>query len=156
MTPCRSSYFVEDPDSDAWRDFWPIVWRVEVALPSKVTVPAPKFGSIETDAKDESWEADSPHHHRNLKGAHAVVIADFDKAADLEKAQAAISADKKVGAATFTVSSALGKLPELQIDLGQRPNSFFEDGAAVAKAVEKLCRQHHGTTNHREALRAVK
>jgi hypothetical protein len=93
---------------------------------------------------------------RKLKGAHAIVIADFDTAADLEKAKAAISADKKKwGAPTFTVSKALGKLPELQIDLGEQPNAFFEDGAPAAKAVEEICRKHHGTMNHREALRAA-
>jgi hypothetical protein len=153
LTPIRSSYFADEPDADDWRDRWPLVWRARVELPAvpikvPITAQVPR-GTDADGADDDTFSQDD--HWLTWASARSVVIADFVNEGDRKRAEAEISAARNKGAIpTVEVSrgEAFGRLPQLTIDLGERPNSYFEGGAPDAAKVAALVERCGGATNH--------
>lgn len=155
IEPCRSQYYSEYLDEEEWLDTWQLIWSVRLVANGNIeSVPAKKVAWIETNATDASWAFE-----KRLPDDAAVsclVIADFRTEKDLEKARAAVVADKSleklrskysVGAPVIESYEVVGKYEQLQINLGKFTGEFFASGADYAQKVMELCKKAKGSTN---------
>lgn len=160
IKPYRTSYFSEYLDSDDWQDTWQPVWKVRIVTTAHLgRVPKIDGPWTETDATDGSWSRADYLDDDTVIGC--LVISDFTRKAALNKAQSAITKDETVQAMqrryavrapAFSHSVALGKYPQLQIDLGAFPGEFFAHGADYAVHVRECCRQMGGRVNFADRL----
>jgi hypothetical protein len=155
LTTYRSLYYSDYLD-DGWEGRWPVVRKVRVELPATpYRLPIARYGWIHTNATDASWTPEK--HSLNLRSARCLVVADFANAAALERAKAVVIAahtrGEVGGALTFACADAFGAYPQLQIDMGDFPNAFYEDGAVDAEKVIRLLDQAGGSTNHNATLK---
>src|SRR5678815_1054157 len=77
----RTPYFSDYLDADDWRDLWQPAWRVFVEVSKARKIPKNRVPYFETNSADASWTPKD--YHGTRKTARAVVIADFEKRADL-------------------------------------------------------------------------
>jgi len=148
----RSKYYTDYLGEKDWRDNWQIVWRIQVTAVDKigkiVEINEPWIG---TDATDSSWKTAVDDDDETVG---CLVVADFEKAEDLKKAEKLIEGDEKtkkmrekheVGKPEFGLSEMMNLYPQLQIDLGDFPGKFFAGGADYAEKVMTLCKKMKGT-----------
>lgn len=148
VTPFRSQYFSGFPDDPNWQDAWPIAWQVDIGLTTAPRIPRYDDAEIETSATDDSFRRSQ--HYLRASAFRCVVIGDFRRKPQLERAEAQLrKLDWKALAGASTVEAPvlrrgtwMGRGPQLQVDLGVFPASFYEAGATYAK-------------KHVEALRAA-
>jgi hypothetical protein len=50
--------------------------------------------------------------------------------------------------ASISVGKGCDEQPQLRIDLGEHPTSFYEEGAALAVEIEEICEFHGGRTRY--------
>jgi hypothetical protein len=152
LTTYRSLYYSDYLD-EGWEGRWPIVRKVRVELPAvPYKLPVARYGWIHTNATDSSWTPEK--HSLNLPSARCLVVADFANASALDRAKAAVLGRGEFGGAlTFARSEAFAVFPQLHIDMGDFPNSFYEAGAVDAEKLIGLLDQLGGSTNHNATLK---
>lgn len=153
----RSKYYTDFLGEDDWRDNWQLIWRAEVTAKGKIKELAEMQEPwIGTDATDETWKT-ATEDDNEIVGC--LIVSDFEKTTDLEKAKKIIleSAEVKewqekysVGRPKFDYSEMMGIFKQLQIDLGDFEGSFFAKNADYAEYVMDLCKKAKGTVHFAE------
>jgi hypothetical protein len=89
-----------------------------------------------------------------LVSTPCLVLADFLDSDALDDARTKVAA--LVPDARFTVGSGVAQTRQLRVDLGDRPDDFYAEGAELALEVEALCEHNGGTTSAAEStVRAI-
>jgi hypothetical protein len=155
LLPFRAYYF-RDPDLSGpdWQDLWPMMWLATVEVPTvPMQVPVTWHGPRGTDANnvdDASFSRDD--HWLYWPSAHCLVIADFANEEARARAKSTVIAMHQRGELTrspsFHYGEAAGRYPTLYVDLGDRPNAFYESGAEEAERVRALLEKMGGTTHY--------
>lgn len=141
----RSSYYSDEPKA-GWEDRWRVVWRARATLKTAPKKMPMHKGPVGTDADDETFSRE--RHWLSAESFHCLVVADFATDAAFEKARSAVA--KLPNAKKYEVQRMVGRdcLPQLQVDLGERPVGFFEDGATEAEKVIEICCKNGGAVWH--------
>lgn len=153
----RSNYQgLRDKKAD-WMEKWPINWRIKITLVNKT-----KDLSFVTNEYFESYAYSSdPSYHLHdkdkMEKTTCLIISDFNENANLIKTQNKIENSELLKEMrkslhttqipNFYVVNIGDTFFQLQIFLGQFPDSFYSEGAEYAKAVEKICLEGHGITS---------
>jgi len=136
----RCSYFSPDPEETSWDDLWPLAWKLsaELAEPPSGLQVLREDGRRETELTDDTWSAqNNPMYARS---ARCLVLGDFEDAAALRAARADITA--ALPAATLDQGFAFARLPQLQVDLGEHDDPWYQAGAPEARVARELCQKH--------------
>jgi hypothetical protein len=149
LARCRAIYVSPDPDGD-WEDRWRLVWKLRATLDrAPASLPSTPDGRVESDAVDASYQ-DAVHDPFNLTSARCLIVADFKDAAARDCARDAVAA--AYPAAQLADGVAMGRYPQLHIDLGDRDNAYYRADAADAADVLARCRACGGATHYEETL----
>ncbi len=130
-----TNYLTDDPDSDDWQDSWAETWEIVVQFAAPVSLDKDQYYPRRTFEIDRSWDGDT-----SMFPVECVVIADFARAEDLNKAQKEFESTR----------TRTGNAQQLLISLGQVGEEFFENGATAAAQVSERCQALGGTTSHEE------
>lgn len=122
----RSPYFSSYRDRPDWQDRWPEVWRWRVTLAPGATPAMP------TAPPGNRYDLDAPGSmpHEREKWTCLLVV---DAASDATRDRAAGAIAAAFPAATVEPARALDRFPQLRVDLGTFPVSWFEAGAPEAE-----------------------
>ena len=150
MRRFRTSYFTEYLDSDDWQDVWQPAWKVraELAEPAFFGKRAPG-GEYDANVVDDSWSPDNDT--GRILAAPCLVLADFPDPDALGRARKDVA--ELAPGVRLAEGRALDRFPQLEIDLGDRPASFYEEGAGDAVALAEVCRSLGASTHVHETLR---
>lgn len=153
----RCSYHAE-PDTDDWRDRWPVNWRLTIALSTTVRLPKLKHESIGLVATPEGvWDQDD----NSERALPCFVFVDFRSSSAADKTREQLQHSKEVQ----NLRSPL-KLPSLQFErqalgrslvqdhiaLGTVPVRALEEGFEYGFAVERICVEQGGITNFEQRI----
>jgi hypothetical protein len=111
---------------------WDLAWRLRVELAEAPLLPdSPAGGYFDFDGVDGSWGmADDPD---VWPAWPCLVLADAPSEEALARARTRVM--ERFPDAELTLGEAYGDLPQLRCVLGERPRSFYEDGAGPAEAL---------------------
>lgn len=153
----RSNYQgLRDKNSD-WMEKWPINWRIKITLVDTI-----KDLSFVGNEYFESYAYSSDpayhlHDKEKMEKTACLIISDFNDNADLIKTKNKIEDSdllKEMRKSLnikqipdFYVVNIGNTFFQLQIFLGEFLNSFYSEGAAYAKAIEKICSKEGGITS---------
>jgi hypothetical protein len=155
----RSNYHGEREDPMYWQDEWVKNWRIAIKINQKLTSLEPwsyEFRETSAYSVDPDW-----HNQEHESAINCMIIADFKKKADLDITQVNINQSTQVQRMAEEISAPLpefytveigGMFYQLQICLGQFAETFFENCAAYALAVEDVCREVGGITSFDERV----
>jgi hypothetical protein len=146
MDRYRTGYFTDYHDSEDWRDRWQQAWRLRIELADTPREPDASE-PIPTEATDASWAPDDDP--GTLPSATCLILADFENEEELARARKGVA--ELLPTARIDVGTAYGRFPQLRIDLGERPDSFYEGGAAEAERAGEECRRHGGVLRAAES-----
>jgi len=150
----RSNYHREEEETKNWQDHWKKNWQVSITLNSPIfELPALLEEYVETYAYsgDPQW-----YESNDQQEIGCMIIADFKDKTSAEKAKSAINTSDKIQKLAKDISAPSPKIYsvgignvcyQIQIFLGLFPESFFENGAAYALAIENICNQRGGITS---------
>lgn len=128
LRPVRTNYYAPHrAAARSWGDVWNVAWLLHLAWTAPVTLRAGR-DAVGFDGVDPSHAAGSPYDWPEIP---CVVIADLrddEAAARADAALAELGWPARIG-------RGFGRFPQRLIELGPRPRSYFEAGAAEAEAV---------------------
>lgn len=127
LEPVRTHYFSSSRGQTGdWQDDWAVVWRLRATIltgQEQALAEPPGWGYVDLDvgasapADDDTWPC--------------VVIADAADAGVIDAAKRRIRASHPD--AELRHGKAFARYPQLRCDLGERPRSWFADGAEEAE-----------------------
>jgi hypothetical protein len=154
VLPYRSNYLGIKYKPGSWEDFWGKDWRITIKLAEpilKSPVWQDEFIASYAFSPAPEW-----HNTDEETTICCMIIADFQTKRARENTKRAISSSIQLQRLAmenlapqpeFYDVNIGKKFFQLQISLGQFPQTFFENGAAYAVAVETLCRDRGGITD---------
>ncbi len=153
----RSNYHGERDEPEQWRDLWVKNWRVAISLTSPISALPP----LQDEYMETYAYAGEPRWHESKEELTigCLIIADFRSKEAADEAEAAIDSSIEVQQLAEEISAPSpefysveigGMFYQLQIFLGHFSETFFENGAAYALAVENVCREVGGITSFDE------
>jgi hypothetical protein len=154
MEVCRTDFFSDYIGEEDWTDNWQIVWQLKIDTVEtnikKVRLPDV---FIESDIDDDSWASQERVTDESI--SQCLVIGNFLNQGDRNKAIGKISenylkADTSdaIKKPVFLKSKVLDKYFQIVINLGSFPPDFYSQGAAYAKAIEKICKESGGLVHY--------